>query len=328
MLKRIVTDPGVILFGVLYVAGLLTLSRQDSFPISEALTQLVLFGLIFPLLAWVATRKAAPLAVRGQRTDEPHSSEAAAREGRSQIEMVVLVAYILSLSIYLIHGPQLIDRLLPTAWDESPQIYFFVNAARKLVVFVAIPFLIFRAISGYRWRDYGVSVAALRELGRSHALVVVLVSTAFLLFQYFLGSAAAPVRGELSGQPLALGLILCFVWLAIEAGLVEEFFFRGLVQWRLSAWFKSEITAVALMSLIFGLAHAPGFIFRSSGEVEGLGSSPSVFSALAYAVVALAPSGILFGVVWARTRNLFAVIIIHAAGDLLPNVTRFVETWR
>ena len=246
-----------------------------------------------------------------------------------RIEMVVLAAYIVSLSIYLIHGPQLIDRFLPTAWSESPQIHFFVNAARKLLVFVALPFLIFRAICGYRWRDYGVSVAALRELGRSHALVVVLVSTAFLLFQYFLGSAAAPVRrGELSGQPLALGLILCFVWLAIEAGLVEEFFFRGLVQSRLSAWFKSEITAVALMSLIFGLAHAPGFIFRSSGEMEGLGSSPSVFSALAYAVVALAPSGILFGVVWARTRNLFAVIIIHATGDLLPNVARFVETWR
>lgn len=314
MVKRIITNPGVILFGVLYAGGLIVLSQQEGFPVSEALIQLILFAAIFPLLAWVATRKAVPLQTPTQSNSR---------------EIIVLAAYILSLSIYLIHGPQLIDRFLPAAWSESLQIYFFVNAVKKLIVFVAIPFLIFRAISGYRWRDYGVSVVALRELARSHALVVVLVSSAFLLFQYFLGSAAAPVRrGELSAQPLAIGLLLCFVWLAIEAGLVEEFFFRGLVQSRLSAWFKSEITAVALMSLIFGLAHAPGFIFRRSGEVEGLGSSPSVLNALAYAVVVLAPSGILFGVVWARTRNLFAVIIIHAAGDLLPNVARFIQMWR
>jgi membrane protease YdiL (CAAX protease family) len=64
------------------------------------------------------------------------------------------------------------------------------------------------------------------------------------------------------------------------------------------------------------------------GEVEGLGANPSALNALAYSVVVLAPSGILFGVIWGRTRNLFAAIIVHAAGDLLPNLSAFIELWR
>jgi len=109
---------------------------------------------------------------------------------------------------------------------------------------------------------------------------------------------------------------------------VEEFFFRGLVQSRLAAAFRSETSGIVLMSLIFGLAHAPGFIFRQAGELEGLGPHPSPLDAVAYSVVILPISGITFGVIWARTKNLFAVMLIHAAaGDLLPNLASFVQTW-
>ena len=41
----------------------------------------------------------------------------------------------------------------------------------------------------------------------------------------------------------------------------------------------------------------------------------------------LAVSGVFLGIVWARTKNLFAVIIIHAATDLFPNLSDFVRTW-
>ena len=107
----------------------------------------------------------------------------------------------------------------------------------------------------------------------------------------------------------------------------EEFFFRALVQSQLAAAFKSEVSGVVLMSLIFGLAHAPGFIFRHAGEVEGLGPQPGAFDAIAYSIVVLAVSGGTFGVVWARTKNLFALMLIHAAGDLLPNFASFAQTW-
>lgn len=44
--------------------------------------------------------------------------------------------------------------------------------------------------------------------------------------------------------------------------------------------------------------------------------------AIAYSIVVLAISGITFGIIWARTKNLFALMLIHAAGDLLPNLAR------
>ncbi len=227
-----------------------------------------------------------------------------------------------------IGGPQWIDQHLPHPWVDSARIRFFIGLAKKLIVFVAIPFAIFRFGFGYRVRDFGIQREGLRALRGSHLPVVLVVGGAFLCFQYFASSGGAAFRREhFTAFQLFMGLPLCFVWLFVEAGLVEEFFFRGLVQSHFAAAFKSEVSGVVLMSLIFGLAHAPGFIFRHAGEVEGLGSNPSAIDAIAYSIVVLAVSGITFGIIWARTKNLFALMLIHAAGDLLPNFGAFARTW-
>jgi membrane protease YdiL (CAAX protease family) len=73
--------------------------------------------------------------------------------------------------------------------------------------------------------------------------------------------------------------------------------------------------------------HAPGFILRGAGLHEAIGTTPSPLDSIAYAIVILSLSGIFFGIVWARTKNLFAVMFIHAATDLLPNFKEFVQTW-
>jgi len=243
--------------------------------------------------------------------------------------MLVLAGFIVGLSIYLIGGPQWIDNHLPEAWTDSSKIKLFVTLAKKLIVFVAIPFAVFRFAFSYRLRDFGIQFQGLRALAGSHLPVVLVVGGALLAFQYFVGSGAAPVRhGNFSAHQLLVGLPLCFIWLVIEVGLVEEFFFRALVQSRFGAWFKSEVSGIVLMSLVFGLAHAPGFIFRQAGSVEGLGANPSALDAIAYSIVVLSVSGILFGVMWARTKNLFALMLIHAAADLLPNFANFVQVWK
>jgi uncharacterized protein len=298
---------------VLYIGSLFVLSRRTEFSISEALIELVIFGIAFPLLAWLATIGARPLAIR------VHPARA---------EMLALLAYVLALSVYLAFGPQAIDSWLPQDWIASDRIKFFVTLGKKLLVFIALPLLIFGLAWRYSVRDFGFQKAGLRELGRTHLPIVLVASCTILLFNYFLGGAAAPLReGKLSSLQLLAGIPACFIWLTIEAGLVEEFFFRAFLQTRLSLWFRSEITGVVLMSLIFGLAHAPGFIFRHAGAVEGLGASPTALDAIAYSITTLAISGVFFGVIWARTKNLFALVLIHAAGDLFPNLSDFVRTW-
>lgn len=299
---------------ILYACAFAILLRNKSFEATGAVIVLVVFGGVFPLLAWVASLRAVPLSI-------------SVRSGTS--ELIVLTGYIIALSLYLIGGPQWIDQHLPSFWIDSIRIRFFVNLLKKLVVFVAIPFAIFRFAFGYRIRDFGLQREGLRALRGNHLSVVLVVGGAFLAFQYFVSGGGAAFRhGHFSAYQLLLGLPLCFIWLLVEVGLVEEFFFRALVQSRLAAAFKSEVSGFVLMSLVFGLAHAPGFIFRHAGAVEGLGSNPSALDAIAYSIVVLAISGITFGVIWARTKNLLALALVHAAGDLLPNFADFLKTWQ
>jgi membrane protease YdiL (CAAX protease family) len=242
--------------------------------------------------------------------------------------LIVVVAYVIAVSLYLIGGPQWIDQHLPWEWTNSEQIKFVITLAKKLFVFVALPFAIFRFCFGYRLRDFGIQREGLRALFGGHLPVVLAVGAAFLAFQYFVSGGGGAFRREhFSAFQLIVGLPLCFMWLLLEVGLVEEFFFRALVQSQLATAFKSEVSGIVLMSLVFGLAHAPGFIFRHAGELEGLGSHPSAWDAVAYSIVVLAVSGITFGVIWARTKNLLALMLIHAAGDLLPNFGGFIRTW-
>jgi membrane protease YdiL (CAAX protease family) len=312
-LRNILGNVWVLLGLVAYCAGLALLWQNKSFGRADAIAELIIFGIAFPFLAWVTTLRARRLAVEVRQ---------------SSGEMWLLFVCLIALTLYLIWGAQLSETFVPASWVIHPRSKFVVVLIRKLIVFVAIPFILFRAIFGYRWRDFGLQFAGFRALAGNHLPVVLVLSAAILLFQYFLGGGAAPLRhGEFNASQLAIGLPLCFAWLFIEAGLVEEFFFLALLQARLATWFKSEISGVALMALVFGLAHAPGFILRHAGLEEAIGANPSAADSIAYAIVVLSVSGIFFGIVWAHTRNLFAVMFIHAATDLLPNLKEFVLTW-
>ena len=298
---------------LLYGGAFAILLGNKSFEPAAAVFVLVVFGIVLPLIAWLTTRNAVPLSISTQ-SGIP--------------ELIVLIAYVVAVSLYLIGGPQWLDQHLPGDWINSQQIKIVISFAKKLFVFVVIPFAIFRFCFGYRLRDFGIQRDGLRALCGGHLPVILAVGGAFLAFQYFVSGGGAAFRREhFSAFQLLVGLPLCFIWLLLEVGLVEEFFFRGLVQSRLAAAFKSEVSGIVLMSLIFGLAHAPGFIFRHAGELEGLGPNPSALDSIAYSIVVLAVSGITFGVIWARTKNLFALMLVHAAGDLLPNFGSFVRTW-
>ena len=145
--------------------------------------------------------------------------------GSGASKLIVLSGYIIALSLYLIGGPQWIDQHLPSEWTDSLRIKSVITLAKKLIVFVAIPFAIFRFSFGYRVRDFGVQREGLRALRGSHLLVVLVVGGVFAAFQYFFSGGSASFRhGHFTTYQLLLGLTLCFIWLFVEAGLVEEFF--------------------------------------------------------------------------------------------------------
>ncbi len=126
---------------------------------------------------------------------------------------------------------------------------------------------------------------------------------------------------------LVVGAPLCYAWLVLEVGLVEELFFRALLQSRLSVWLRSETGGIVLASLLFGLAHAPGLYYRTGKTLEAVGARPSWLMAVGYSVVVTSVAGFFLGVLWSRTRNLLLVMAVHAAGDLVPNLVPMLRNW-
>jgi membrane protease YdiL (CAAX protease family) len=234
-------------------------------------------------------------------------------------ELAFLGACLILVVGFLTWGLEAIHQAFPT----EPAKTVAVTAA-KLLVFVALPVLGLRAAFGYRW----VALAPVGG-GRPAVRAALVMSGAMLLVQALVGRGLTDVhRSDLRGIPLAVAAVGALAWACLEAGLVEELFFRTLLQSRLAAWLRSQTGAVVVMCLLFGLAHAPGFYLRTGRTLEGLGSNPSLLLAAGYAVVVTSTVGFAFGVLWARTRNLWLLVLVHGVADWLQGIVPFADAWR
>ena len=127
---------------------------------------------------------------------------------------------------------------------------------------------------------------------------------------------------------MLIGLPLLFIWLFVEVGLIEEFFFRAVLQSRFSALLKSSAGGIAVSALIFGLAHDPGLYLRGFGETEGISEIMPFGFWAAYTICTMSVGGIFLGIIWNKTKNLYLVMGLHAMIDLIPNFSEFVHTWK
>ena len=291
--------------GATYLAAIGWLALRGVYPLEEALAILVVLGVLSPLLAWSVLRKSSIVPV-----ETPSGGQ------RANVVIFGLLAFVTG---YLTIGAGPLDALLPPDW-RAPGLRVTVGLLRKLVVFVAIPWIATRSWLQWRAADFGLGPAALRALWGRHGVVTLVLASGLCAFQWLVGRGAAPLRtGEIAGATLAGIILLSFAWNAIEAGLVEEFFFRALLQTRLAALAGSPVAGGILAAIVFGLAHAPGYALRGGGVMDAVGTHPGVLDAIAYAIAVPSVAAIPFVFIWARTRNLYACVILHGAVDMLPN---------
>ena len=208
------------------------------------------------------------------------------------------------------------------AWPDEPA-QSTVKLAAKLLTMVLLPVGLL-ALFGHRWRD--TLAPAWRWAKHGRALIG--VGLALLVFQAVFGRGLHTL-GELhpSVATLAWAIPLCLLWQTIEAGLCEEVLFRAVLQTRLAALLKSEVAAIVSGALLFGLAHAPGLYLRGASLMEGADAHPTLLWSVAYSIAIVSPAGLLFGVVWSRTRSLGLVVMLHGLIDTLPALASFIETW-
>jgi hypothetical protein len=91
-----------------------------------------------------------------------------------------------------------------------------------------------------------------------------------ILFQAVFGRGLSEIlHSGLPAWTLLLGVPFTYVWLLVEVGLVEEFFFRCLLQSRLSTVLRSKAGGIVLASLLFCPRALPGSLFSSRGDAGG-----------------------------------------------------------
>ncbi len=284
-----------------WVIAFLFLRRQPDFQAEEAIGALVILGLALPALALLVTRRATPLPQPVRRP----AIEAAIVTGDRVVVAVVLVL-----------GFGQLARI------AAEPLHSLATLAVKLVTFVAVPGALL-VLAGCRWRE--LAPASLRGRQLWPALWM---SLAILVVQGVLGRGLQDIsRAGLHPAALLIGAPLCLLWLVVEVGVVEEFFFRALLQSRLAAAFRSEWAGLFAAALLFGLVHAPGLYLRPAATMEAVGPHPSLLTALAYSVGVTSLAGLFLGVLWLRTRNFALVVIVHAVGDLLPGLVPFLAAF-
>jgi membrane protease YdiL (CAAX protease family) len=288
------------------VAGAIAVLVAEQRPLGDAVGALVILGVLLPLVALLAT-------ARMPRPTAPQSW----RQGDAAL-ILGLLAWIV---LFLLAKGALLAAVLPH--DPDPRLHETVNTLIKLFAFVLVPWLVLRR-RGLGWASGGRPTASRGRLWLAFAVMAL----AALAVQALLGSQFKRLLGgEFTTTQIALGGTLCLAWMSVEAGVVEEFFFRWFLQGRLAAWAGSEVSGIFLAALIFGLAHAPGILLRGAGVQEGLGAAPGVATTLAYVIVTQGVAGLSFGVLWSRTRSFVLVVLLHGFFDALSNTASFIETW-
>jgi membrane protease YdiL (CAAX protease family) len=262
-----------------------------------------IFGGALSGLAWFLTRKC----------DAP-----AVPVPRPGLELAALLVFLLLYAfIFLGWG---LGALRAAVTAERPQEVAVL--AVKLLIHVAIPVAILMALKAPLRPMFDTG------LERRGFWPTLLVMGAVLIGLLAVVSPSLANIAALNPTPAMLiwGVTGAFIWNALEAGLCEEFLFRAALQSRFAAWFNSNAAAIVATSLLFGLAHVPGLYLRGGPGVDGWSTDP--IQVAAFAIATLSPLSILFGVLWARTRSLLLVVLLHASVDVLPFTSEFIATWR
>lgn len=293
-----------VLYLVIWGAAAALLANAPGGAGSEGVAIGVIFGVIGPLLAWVLTlpggREAQPVPV-----------------ARPAVETWAILAYlVVYATLFLGWGLSAVREWFPADPERELAI-----SGLKILAHVVLPAALLVFLG-----------ARLGPLFRAHAnrmsfwLPLVVLGVALLGLLMVISPSLKRIN-ELNLTPEAWlwagpGT---FLWLVLTVGLCEEFLFRAVLQTRLTAWLKSATGAVVIGAILFGLAHAPGLYLRA--DPGDFGASPDPLLVAAYTIAVLSPTGIFFGVLWARTKSLWLLVLLHVCVDFLPNLPRFVQTY-
>jgi membrane protease YdiL (CAAX protease family) len=163
-------------------------------------------------------------------------------------------------------------------------------------------------------RSVGITRTGLKDGLKLSAMIVPL----FIPVLYIVGEQQQAAVEMILHKPLQafVSFLVSFPVALLTAGFVEELFFRGVLQSRLARCTGSEWHGLLIASLLFGLFHLPMYFFSPFEPTHG-----NLLWALSSVITEQAVTGILLGVLWVRTHNLAAPLLVHALTNALALMT-------
>lgn len=181
--------------------------------------------------------------------------------------------------------------------------FWFLELKGIITLLPAIYFIIERRKRGRTWSDIGFKLKDTLTDLKSNWYLVILVAVVtqtltLIIGKYFLIGFVQHIQSRI---PLVdpSHLVPLFLMVTV-ATFGEELIFRAFFQARLS-WYISAPLAILISSIVFALLH------YSEGPI----------SIVAYDIVMISIDSVIYGVVYHRTKNIFASWIPHYLADIV-----------
>lgn len=180
---------------------------------------------------------------------------------------------------------------------------------KKTIIFVGLPFLFLK----FR-KNSLASMGLTSKDWKKNLWVGFIVFLALAIPNaFFVGNTGSEIlSGKYSAPQVGIGLFASSIYYFLMAGFSEEFFFRAFIQTRISYLLRSSISGVLVTSLIFGLGHIHCIMQWYPGT--------TIAEAFCRAFFLQTFMGIMFGVLWERTRNLIPCVFVHSGVNGLNNL--------
>jgi len=179
---------------------------------------------------------------------------------------------------------------------------FLGQSMRSLFIFVPLAyFFVERRRRGRTWTEVGFNFRGIPGDVAANLALILLVAIVVQFLVVWMGKALLPayVDHVVARLPFTVGQTLNYLPFILVGTFAEEISYRALFQERLS-WFIPASVAIGLVSVVFGITHwAAG--------------APLI---LLVDVLLVIVDSVFYGIIFARTRNVFVSWIAHCLADL------------
>lgn len=173
----------------------------------------------------------------------------------------------------------------------------------SIIPLICVIYLLIERRKRHRsWSDIGFKIKTILSDARSSWDLILLVGVISPLLTFYIGKYCIPgyIDHLKLRLPMDVEIIIPAIITVTIGTFLEEIIFRGFIQGRLE-WFITPFKAIIISSILFAVMH------YSQGSI----------SIIALDMSGIFVDGILFGIIFTRTKNIFASWIGHYLSDLI-----------